>query len=55
MEQMRHRGIQVIVLVPKSEYDLRAADRLAKAAHGVVLDIGSVEELPERLLRLTNY
>ncbi|MFX1369626.1 MAG: VWA domain-containing protein [Promethearchaeota archaeon] len=55
MEQMRHRGIQVIILVPKSEYDLGAADRLAKSAHGVVLDIGAVEELPEKLLRLTNY
>ena len=55
MEKMRHRGIQVIILVPKSQYDLNAADRLAKSAHGVVLDIGSIEELPEKLLRLTNY
>ncbi|NHJ14665.1 MAG: VWA domain-containing protein [Candidatus Thorarchaeota archaeon] len=55
MEKMKHRGIQVIILVPKSEYDLNAADRLAKSAHGVVLDIGTIEELPEKLLRLTNY
>jgi hypothetical protein len=54
-EKFKHQDIKMIILVPKSSYDLNAADKLAKKAHGVVLDIGAVEELPERLLRLTNY
>lgn len=53
--QMKHHDIQMIVLAPKFEYDLHAANRLAKLNHGVVLDIASIEELPEKLLRLTNY
>ncbi|MFW9860722.1 MAG: hypothetical protein ACFFEX_05345 [Candidatus Thorarchaeota archaeon] len=54
-EKFKHQDIKMIILVPKSSYDLNAADKLAKKSHGVVLDIGAVEELPERLLRLTNY
>ncbi|MHA2210435.1 MAG: VWA domain-containing protein [Candidatus Thorarchaeota archaeon] len=54
-EKFKHQDIKMIILVPKSSYDLNAADKLAKKSHGVVLDIGAVEELPEKLLRLTNY
>ncbi|MHA2162490.1 MAG: hypothetical protein ACXABF_08715 [Candidatus Thorarchaeota archaeon] len=54
-EEMKQKDIKLIVLVPRSSYNASAADQLAKANHGVVADIGSVEELPERLLRLTNY
>ncbi len=53
--QMRHHDIQMIILVPRHQYDRGAAEKLAKISHGVVLDIASIEELPERLLRLTNY
>ncbi len=52
---MKHQDIQMIVLVPKFEYNFHAADRLAKLNHGVVLDISSIDELPEKLLRITNY
>lgn len=54
-EKFKHQDIKMVILVPKTSYDLNAADRLAKKSHGVVLDIGAVEELPEKLLRLTNY
>jgi predicted transcriptional regulator len=54
-EKFKHQDIKMIILVPKSSYDLNAADKLAKKSHGIVLDIGAVEELPEKLLRLTNY
>ena len=54
-ERMKPLGIKMIVLVPKSSYNPQAADSLAKKAHGVVLDIASVDELPEKLLRITNY
>ncbi|MHA2160219.1 MAG: hypothetical protein ACXABE_15095 [Candidatus Thorarchaeota archaeon] len=54
-ERMKPLGIKMIILVPKSSYNPRAADSLAKKAHGVVLDIASVDELPEKLLRVTNY
>ncbi|MHA2311495.1 MAG: hypothetical protein ACXADF_08355 [Candidatus Thorarchaeota archaeon] len=54
-EKFKHQDIKMIILVPKSSYDLNAAGKLAKKSHGVVLDIGAVEELPEKLLRLTNY
>ncbi|MFW9933818.1 MAG: hypothetical protein ACFFDR_14370, partial [Candidatus Thorarchaeota archaeon] len=53
--QMKHQDIQLILLAPRFEYDVQAADKLAKLNHGVVLDIASIEELPEKLLRLTNY
>lgn len=52
---LHYHDIQMIVLAPKHEYDRRAAEKLAKLSHGVVLDIATIEELPERLLRLTNY
>ncbi|MCK5239320.1 MAG: hypothetical protein KAR33_07235 [Candidatus Thorarchaeota archaeon] len=53
--EMQHHDIQMIILVPKHQYDRRAAEKLAKLSHGVVLDIATIEELPERLLRMTNY
>ncbi len=53
--QMKHHDIQMILLAPKYEYNAHAANKLAKLNHGVVLDIASIEELPEKLLRLTNY
>jgi hypothetical protein len=55
VERMKPLGIKMIILVPKSSYNPNAADSLAKKAHGVVLDIASIEELPEKLLRVTNY
>ncbi|MFW9801001.1 MAG: hypothetical protein ACFFD9_11235, partial [Candidatus Thorarchaeota archaeon] len=54
-EKMKHKEIKLIILVPKQSYNFEAADSLANKSHGVVLDIGDVEELPEKLLRLTNY
>jgi len=54
-ERMKPLGIKMIILVPKSSYNPNAADSLAKKAHGVVLDIASIDELPEKLLRVTNY
>lgn len=54
-KEMKRQDIKLILIVPKSSYNPQAADALAKAGHGVVLDIGSIEELPERLLRVTNY
>ena len=54
-ERMKPLGIKLIVLVPKSSYNPNAANSLAKKAHGVVLDINSIDELPEKLLRVTNY
>ncbi|MFW9787709.1 MAG: vWA domain-containing protein [Candidatus Thorarchaeota archaeon] len=54
-ERMKPLGIKMIIIVPKSSYNPVAADNLAKKAHGVVLDIASIEELPEKLLRVTNY
>jgi hypothetical protein len=53
--EIRHQEIKLIIIVPKSSYNAGGADALAKAGHGVVLQIASIEELPERLLRLTNY
>jgi hypothetical protein len=54
-ERMKPLGIKMIILVPKSSYNPHAADSLAKKARGVVLDIASIDELPEKLLRVTNY
>jgi hypothetical protein len=54
-ERMKPLGIKMVIIVPKSSYNPNAADSLAKKAHGVVLDIASIEELPEKLLRVTNY
>ncbi len=54
-ERMKPLGIKMIIIVPKSSYNPNAANSLAKKAHGVVLDIGSIDELPEKLLRVTNY
>ena len=53
--EMNHHDIQMIILAPKHQYDRRSAEKLAKLSHGVVLDIATIEELPERLMRLTNY
>lgn len=54
-ERMKPLGIKMIVLVPTHEHNKEAASSLAKKAHGVVLDISSVDELPAKLLRVTNY
>jgi hypothetical protein len=54
-ELMKQRGIKVIVLVPKPSYNIDASKKLVKASHGVVLDLSSIDELPARLLRITNY
>ncbi len=53
--KFKQQGIEMIILVPPSSYDSRAAEKLAEKSHGAVLDIASIEELPERLLKLTNY
>ncbi|MBS3794422.1 MAG: VWA domain-containing protein [Candidatus Thorarchaeota archaeon] len=55
MAKIKKQGIDTIILVPAAEYDRKSADELAKSSHGVVLDIDSIDELPQRLLRLTNY
>jgi len=54
-ERMKPLNIRMIILVPKNSYDRQAAEKLAGKSHGVVLDIESIEELPAKLLRLTNY
>ncbi len=54
-ERMKPLGIKMIILVPTHEHNPQAAHSLAKKAHGVVLEINSVEELPAKLLRVTNY
>jgi hypothetical protein len=54
-ERMKPLGIKMILLVPTHECNLEAAKSLSKRAHGVVLEINSVEELPAKLLRITNY
>ncbi len=54
-ERMKPLGIKMIILVPAHEHNPQAAQSLAKKAHGVVLEINSVEELPAKLLRITNY
>ncbi|UCE10105.1 MAG: VWA domain-containing protein [Candidatus Thorarchaeota archaeon] len=53
--RMKQQDIKVVVIVPKTSYNRQAANALAKKSHGVVLDIGTIDELPERLLRVTNY
>jgi len=55
VEQMKPLGIKLIVLCPTGEYNPQAAESLAKKGHGVVLDIDSIDELPAKLLRITNY
>jgi hypothetical protein len=55
VEQMKPLGIKMILLVPAFEHDQNASERLAKKGHGVVLEINSIDELPEKLLRVTNY
>ncbi|TFF93785.1 hypothetical protein EU546_05790 [Candidatus Thorarchaeota archaeon] len=52
---MKQQDIRVIILVPKTSYDPQSSMALAKAAHGVYLPIESIEELPTKLLQLTNY
>jgi hypothetical protein len=52
---MKPLDIKMIILVSKTSYNAVAARSLAKKAHGVVLDIADINELPARLLRLTNY
>jgi hypothetical protein len=54
-ERMKPLDIKMIVLVPTHEHNPEAAKNLAKKAHGVVLEINSVDELPAKLLRITNY
>lgn len=54
-ERMKPLGIKMIVLVPTHEHNPQAAESLAKKAHGVVLEINSIDELPVKLLRVTNY
>jgi hypothetical protein len=54
-ERMKPLDIKMIILVSKTSYNAVAARSLAKKAHGVVLDIADINELPARLLRLTNY
>jgi hypothetical protein len=54
-ERMKPLGIKMIILVPTHEHNQQAAESLAQKAHGVVLEIDSVEELPSMLLRVTNY
>jgi hypothetical protein len=54
-ERMKPLGIKMIILVPTHEHDPQAAESLAKKAHGIVLEINSVEDLPAKLLRVTNY
>ena len=55
VERMKPMGIKLIVLVPTHEHNPQAARALAKKGHGVVLDIDSIDELPAKLLRVTNY
>jgi len=55
VERMKPLGIKLIVLVPTHEHNPQAARALAKKGHGVVLDIDSIDELPAKLLRVTNY
>jgi hypothetical protein len=54
-ERMKPLGIKMIVLVPTHEHNPEAAKSLSKKAHGVVLEINSVDELPAKLLKITNY
>ena len=54
-ERMKPLDIKMIILAPTGEYDPQAAKSLAQKAHGVVLDIDSIDELPAKLLRITNY
>ena len=54
-EQMKPLGIKMILLVPSFEHNSDATEKLANKAHGVVLDVNSIDELPEKLLRVTNY
>ncbi len=53
--QMKQQDIRVIILVPKGTFSLQASESLAKACHGSYLPIESIEELPAKLLQLTNY
>jgi len=52
---LKQQDIKLIIIVPRISYDSEGADSLARAGHGTVLHISSIEELPERLLQLTNY
>ncbi|MGQ4912613.1 MAG: hypothetical protein ACP6KW_10630 [Candidatus Thorarchaeota archaeon] len=54
-ERMKPLDIRMIILVPKNSYDRQAAEKLTEKSHGVILDIESIEELPAKLLKLTNY
>jgi len=54
-ERMKPLDIKMIILAPTGEYNPQAARSLAQKAHGVVLDIDSIDELPAKLLRITNY
>jgi len=53
--QIRQQEIKMIIIVPSTSHNPDSADALARAAHGVVVEIASLEELPQKLLRVTNY
>jgi len=53
--QIRQQEIKMIIIVPSTSHNPDTADALARAAHGVVVEIASLEELPQKLLRVTNY
>ncbi len=54
-ERMKPLDIKLIILAPTGEYNPQAARSLAQKAHGIVLDIDSIDDLPAKLLRVTNY
>ncbi|MGY5874236.1 MAG: vWA domain-containing protein [Candidatus Thorarchaeota archaeon] len=54
-QQMKQRGIKVVLIVPESSYDSESTQALASASRGVIVDIASIEELPRKLLLHTNY
>ncbi|NWF97203.1 MAG: hypothetical protein HXY34_13785 [Candidatus Thorarchaeota archaeon] len=53
--RMRLQGIRMIVLVPRQEKAWAEAEEIARAAHGVVVDIASVDELPHKLLTAMDH
>ncbi|MBD3407743.1 MAG: hypothetical protein GF411_16615 [Candidatus Lokiarchaeota archaeon] len=53
--KLHQQGVKTLILVPEVGSNMSAGDSLARAAHGVIIAFGSIDELPEKLLRLTNY
>lgn len=53
--KMHNRGIKTLILAPEGGSDMAAGNALARAAHGVIIPLSSIDELPEKLLRMTNY